>query len=487
MHTEERRLHRAAIGVYVLKTLREGALPLLVIIVLGVLGRGFDAAALARGALFAGVGLVIATITAYARWRSTRWWVNGDGIHRRSGIFNRKQTDIPLSRVQSLDLEQGIVQRLFGVQAAHVQTGGGGKQGEIVLEAVSAVELEGLRALIGGPAPAEAPVTRRRLSRGDLVLAALTAGQLGVILPVLAGMGQLLNDVFGEDAGRDAVRLVPDAVHEWVLVAAGLLAVAWLLSVAGALVAFAGFAIARDGDRLRIVRGLLERREATVPVARVRAVVVVEGLLRRPFGLASLRVEVIGHAKEASAAQALFPLLRRSEVRAFLDELLPELADDVDGLAPLPRRALRRYILPPVVVAVAAGALAWALAPVGAWTLLAAVPAAGYGAARWHAGGWRLAGGRLAVRGLRLARTTVLAPAALRESHTIAQTPLQRRGDLADLHVTFGKRTVARVHHLEAAAAHELFTRLSGALGSLCDPNAPGDRGPRPRPIPGDG
>jgi putative membrane protein len=461
MHPDERRLHRAAIGVYVLKTLREGALPLLIIVVLGVLGRGFDAQALLRGALFAGVGLVIATMTAYARWVSTRWWVNGDGIHRRSGIFSRKQTDIPLSRVQSLDLQQGVVQRMFGVQAVHVQTGGGGKEGEIVLEAVSSADLDALRALIGGAAVAADDVTARRLGRRDLVLTALTAGQLGVILPVLAAMGQLLNDVFGEDAGRDAVRLVPDAVHEWVLVAVGLLALAWLLSVAGALVAFAGFTITRDGDRLRIVRGLIERREATVPVARVRAVVVVEGLLRRPFGLASLRVEVIGHAKEASAAQALFPLLRRADVRPFLDELLPELADDIDRLEPLPARALRRYVLPPVAVAVVAAGAAWAVAPVGPWVVAVAVPAAAYGAARWHAAAWRFTGGRLAVRALRLARTTVLAPAALRESHTIAQTPLQRRGDLADLHVTFGKRTVAHVHHLEAATAHDLFTRLA--------------------------
>jgi putative membrane protein len=267
--------------------------------------------------------------------------------------------------------------------------------------------------------------------------------------------------VLGDETGRDAVRLIPRAAHEWALAGAGLLAAAWLLSVAGSLVAFAGFTVMRDGDRLRIRRGLLERRDATVPVERVRAVVVVEGVLRRPFGLASLRVEVIGHAKEASAAQALFPLLRRGEVRPFLDELLPELADAVDDLAPLPGRALRRYVLPPAVVGLAAGAAAWVLGA-GPPALLIAVPAAAYGAMRHRAAGWRLASGRLAVRSLRLARTTVLAPAVLRESHTLAQTPLQRRARLADLRVAFGKRTVARVHHLDAAVARAAFERVAG-------------------------
>ena len=59
----------------------------------------------------------------------------------------------------------------------------------------------------------------------------------------------------------------------------------------------------------------------------------IESLPRQPLGLAALRVEVIGHAKEQAAAQTLFPLLRRAEVEPFLRELLPELADGLDGLA----------------------------------------------------------------------------------------------------------------------------------------------------------
>ncbi|HEY6693144.1 MAG TPA: PH domain-containing protein [Solirubrobacteraceae bacterium] len=454
MSPEARRLHKAAIGVYVAKAVREGALPLLVLIVVGVFRQGLDAGALETGALYAAIGVAIAGITGYVRWSTTRWWVDRAGIHRRSGFLSTKQTDIPYSRVQSLDREQGVVQRLFGVHAVHVQTGGGGARGEIVLEAITEADLEALRGLIATPAAPVEDVAQRRLSRADLLLAALTAGQLGVILPLLAGAGQLAQNVAGDDAERDAIRLIPHAAHEWALALVGLLALAWLLSVAGAVVAFAGFTAIRDGGRLRIRRGLLEHREATVPVERIRAVVVVEGVLRRPLRLAAVRVEVIGHAKEPSAAQTLFPLLRRSAVRPFLDELLPELADDLDRLAPLPRRALRRYVLPPALGGAAAGAVAWALVA-GPWALLLALPAAAYGALRYRDAGWRAAGGRLAVRSLRIARTTVLAPARLRESQTVAQNPLQRRAGLADLEIAFGKRTVARVHHLEATTAFD--------------------------------
>ena len=460
-----RRLHRSGIAIYAVGALREAALPLVVLVVVSGLGGGLDERALVRGLAFAVAGVVAATALGYWRWTTTTWWVTADAIHRKSGLVGVKETDIPLRRIQAIDLEQGPVQRAFGVYSAHVQTGGGGAMGEIVLEAVGPEDVAALRALLAEREPAALaerpePEAERRLTRPMLLIAALTAGQLGVILPALAGFFQLLQSSLDED---EAVRLVPHTVMAAVFGAVALLVAAWLLSVLGSVVAFAGFTVTREGDRLRIRRGLLARREATVPVERVRAVEVVEGLLRLPFRLAAVRMEVIGHAKEQAAAQTLFPLLRRDEVRPFLDRLLPELADDLDGLEPPPARAARRYALPPAAMGLAAGVAVWAFTPGGPWALPLAAVLAGYGLLRFRAAGWRLSGERLAVRSLRVARVTVLGRAANREWHEVAQNVLQRRARLADVVVAFGKRTSARIRHLEAATATRLFERLGSS------------------------
>jgi putative membrane protein len=461
MSPEPRRLHRAGIAVYTVGALREFAVPLLVLVALSAFGGGMDERAMLRGVAFGVAGVVASTVLGYVRWRTTTWWMTPEAVHRKSGLVGIKETDVPLTRIQSLDLEQGPVQRLFGVYAVHVQTGGGGAKGEIVLEAVGEDDVRELRALLAGRAPApvaEVGGPERRLTRSRLLVAALTAGQLGVILPAVAGFFQLLQQSLGED---EAVRLLPHTATAAVTVAVALLVAAWLLSVLGSVVAFSGFTVSRRGDRLRIRRGLLARREATVPVERVRAVAVVEGVLRLPFGLAALRMEVIGHAKEAAAAQTLFPLLRREEVCGFLDEVLPELADDLDGLERPPARAARRYALPPAALGAVVAAAAWAFTPAGPWVLPAALLLGGYGWLRYRSAGWRLAGGRLAIRSLLFARTTVLGPARYREWHELSQHPLQRRGRLADVFVAFGKQTDARIRHLEAATAAALYDRLS--------------------------
>jgi putative membrane protein len=457
------RLHPAAIAVYAADALRQGAVPLLVLLGISVLGGGFDAEAAQRGLAFAVAGTALAALAGAFRWVTTSYSLAGRTIRLRQGLLSVKEVEIPFARVQAVDVQQGPTQRLFGVYRLDVQTGGGGEGGEIVLGAVDAAEVERIRALLGRPAAGEhaQAAPERRLSGRELAVAAATSGQLGVLVPVAAGVAQMSQQVFDDplEGERTIVGALPDGTLGWVLVVAGVIVIAWLLAALGTVVGFAGFAVRREGDELRIRRGLLQRRQVTLRVTRVRAVRMVESVPRQALGLAALRLEVIGHAKEQAAAQTLFPLLRRGAVEPFLRELLPEMADAIDGLAAPPGRALRRYVLPPLALT-AAAAVAAAVALGSPWPLLLAPLGAASGVLGFRAAGWRLEHGRLVVRSRRLARSTVLAPAAGRESQELAQTALQRRARLADVAVAFGKGTVAHIRHLDADDARGLWRAI---------------------------
>jgi putative membrane protein len=459
------RLHPAAIAVYAADALRQGAVPLLVIFGLSLFGGGLDAEAVLRGAMFALLGTAVATLAGGFRWATTSYSLAGHTVRMRQGLLSVKEVEIPFARVQALDVQQGPTQRLFGVYRLDVQTGGGGEGGEIVLGALEEAEIERIRALISGVRAlpdAGAPAgTERGLGGRRLALAAVTSGQLGVLVPVAAGVAQMSQQVFDDpiEGERTIAGALPEGALGWILLAAGVLVLTWLLAALGTVVGFGGFAVRRERDELRIRRGLLQRRQASLRVTRVRAVRVVESLPRQLLGLAAVRVEVIGHAKEHAAAQTLFPLLRREEVEPFLREFLPEMADSLDGLAAPPARALRRYVLPPLIATAVLGAVA-ALGLSSPWPLLVAPLGAAYGVLGFRAAAWRLQDGRLAIRSRRLARSTVLAPAAGRESHDLAQTVLQRRARLADVDVAFGKGTVASIRHLDAGDARGLWAAI---------------------------
>ena len=462
---EQRQLHHAAVGAEALSGLRQMALP---IIVIAVLGSGSVGGVLVYGA----IGVVLAVAFAFVQWSTTRWQLQQDAIRLRSGVISEKIVTIPYERVQAVDTVRGPIQRLFGVVELHVQSAGGGAQGEIILKAVTTDDAELVRRTVRGGggdellAAPERPVEQAAawsLRTGPLLVAALTSGSLGVLLPVVAGASQVADDVLGLE---DAEQLLPDTLGEAALIAAVVLGVAWVLSFLGTIVAFAGFSVSREGDRLRIRRGVLERREASVPVARVHAVRMIESPLREPFGLAQVRIETAGYAKEAATAQTLLPLVRRKDAEAVLRTLLPELDAALDAPERVPARAARRYVLPPVLTAaVVAGAL---LAVLGSDALpaLALVPLAALnGWGRYRAAGVVLRGDHVVLRGrtLTFARATAAADARRLQAVRSSVSPFQRRGRLATLAVDVSSGRSLGVAHVDAQTTTTLVGRLAAA------------------------
>jgi putative membrane protein len=455
-----RHLHRAAIVSGALDNLREIAIAVIVGMVLQA----------GAGNALSGVTLVLALggaatalVVGYLRWANEWYEVDGDALRHRRGIVSPDETVVPLARIQAIDVSQGPVQRLFGVHAVHVQTAGGGASGEIELRALDAAGVQALRAVAGLPEPAAQELPEWRLGAGGLLVTALTAPQFGVILPLLGGAAAVLENALSGDAARGLVDRVPtDAPGiARLLVAVALLS--WLVSFAGAIVAFAGFSVVRDGERLRIRRGLLQRRTASVPVGRVHAVDIVESILRQPFGLAAVRVEVAGYREEPAAAQTLFPVLRMTEVDELLRGYVPHLGGALGRLERPPARARRRYVLPSAFLVLLIGgaiALAWhsAWLAVPVLTLLGALD----GWSRYRAAGWRLTAEAIVIRRrwLTPARGTLVARLGRLQEHSLRQSPFQRRAGLANLGVAVGSGRRGRVEELELDTAVELFERL---------------------------
>ena len=460
---DERRLHPSALVIYSADALRNAAFPLLVILAVTLLGGPLDTRALVQAAIYGGIGLVIAVSVGAIKFQTTSYYIGPEAIHHLTGALSKKVTDIRLDRIQAIDVHQGPLQRAFGVFSVDIQTGAGKKGGEISLPALTPAAVEELRAArpqATAPSPVDAPAgPTQRVARRDLLIAAVTAGQLGIILPVLAGAGQIVQQLFEERRGEDAVRALPHSALAIVLIAG---------RPGGARVA------ALDRGRARHLRRLHRdpRRRAAEDPARLR-------LARRGDGAGLARARRAGRrgdlpapVRPGVADDRGHRLCRRGRGRAHAVPDRPRARRrglPVDGSCPswptIRAASPRRRRGPPAgtcccrsLAGAAVTGGAWFV--VGAFAPLALVVGVAYGHARWRAAAWRLADGRLAVRSMRLARTTVLAPARFRESHTLAQNVLQRRAGLADLEVAFGKQTTARIRHLEAADARAAWSAL---------------------------
>ena len=483
------RLHPAAILVELVPPLRQLAVPLVV---------GFFASGGGDWRwLFYLVAIVLTLLGAgaeFLKWRRFRYEVAGGALRVRSGVLARRERAVPLEHIQAVDFEETLVQRLFGVVGVKVETAAGGSaQSDVQLKALSKADAASLRDRLiaargmvspvdsdGAPraAPPVAPATAqliRRLSPAELLIAGATSGRIGPAMAILVGALQVADDLLPSQAWRRLNIPTPEITVQGVIIVLAVIGLAaWLLAVGSTVLSFGGFELRRDGDRLLISHGLLDRRRTTIPLARIQAVRVSEGLLRQPFGLGAVRIESAGYGKDTAESGVLFPLLRMSELASFLDSACPAFAVDTarTSLTKLPARARRRYV---GELAGWVALLTLAATSVTAWTprapwwwglfvLVLLLPAALLGVLRYRDAGWSLdAAERLVLRGRGLGRTTTITARRRLQQRAVNRSFLQRRARLATFHAAVasgGAGGRVALKHLDEAEAFTLLDRL---------------------------
>lgn len=457
MSSEPVRLHPAAMLLSGVTNARRWASAAVFPALAALFSGGPDAGRLVFVLAAMGIGMLVAAVWGVLSWYFTTYWVAGGAFYLRRGVIGKNERSIPLEHIQSVDVVQGVLQRLLGVVEIRIETAGGRQgQPDASLSSLSRDVAAALQRELAVARPLGAdsrtdtpePVTVRRLGAGRLLVAGATSGQIGVVLPLIGAATQIFDDILSQDQVISlSQRLLPNSAVTVIVIVLALLVVAWLISILGTVLAYTGFTLSRDGDNLHIRRGLLERRDVTIPLNRIQAVRAVEGLLRQPFGLVLLRMDSAGYGANAGVSTTLFPLLRRDEVSGFLRVMAPEFAAAAE-LQPLPRRSLRRYVLReliPLLLLLAPCVAGLILLPGdyrnAPWASLAAgygallLVAGAYGWLQFKGAGWAVAGDHLVLRFRRLARTTVIAPRRRLQSRSVRQSPFQRRVGLATLGV----------------------------------------------------
>ena len=402
------RLHPIYLLTGTAKTVRQ-AIPYLVVTIFG------GAPWWVNAALFVAIMWV-----AVAQWHVKKYAVVGGAFQVSGGLINRSTQVVPVTRIAVLAASQSFTQRLIGVWKLSVQAPGAGTNSVVTLACLSGHRLDELRAALEssgattthidpstfrhlspiqrylawrrtsvGAVPTHGPQVIAVLGTADAVVAAATNNVIFLIFVVELVAWFRFSDYVPIHAALFMERTVQP--HGLPAVLCTFAAVAIIGGVAVGVLRFHRFTLTRDGDVLHSSRGLLAKQAATIPVHRVQAVRVVEGLWRLLLGYCRLEVEVAGVGVTSVDQRLLFPLVRVDRVEALVEEALPELPRPSLPLEVLPARVHRRYLTLPLEYA-AAFTLLMLFLP-GWWAVLAALPVplgSLLGVARAREAGWLL-------------------------------------------------------------------------------------------------
>lgn len=450
-----------------------------------VLGTSAVAARLGPGVtVLAGVpvGVLFAALAvAYevVHYRHFEYELTEDTLDITSGVFFRRDREIPYGRVQNVDVVRDVFARVLGVAVLSLETAGGGET-EARLRYVGIDEARRVQSELQrrkgsvGSEPAEVgPASTRLFALDDrdlLLLSVLSFDPrfLSVVLVALPAIGpNLLPSV---DTTTRAVVVGLSIVG--VLVSGLAL---WAASAAATFVRYYGFELHRVGDELRYERGLIQRYDGSIPLSKVQTVVVDENVLMRRFGYASLSVETAGYAPGSTPArgsEAAIPLAERDALMDLAREIEPF---EQPPLARPPVRAKRRYVIRYALLVAAIVAIGYAvdvLLIAYPWYLLVALFLAVPVAAdrKWRHTGWALGRGYAFTRRGFWRRRTHVIPDFRVQTVADRQTVFQRRWSLGSVVIdTASSRSLtgddATAVDLDASDANQLREAVRTRLG----------------------
>jgi len=499
MRSEPRSLHPASmvLGVPLAVLVRSIILPAVAVLASG---------------LWASVPLVVGLASAVVvgrvlAWQRFRFSFDGDVVRVESGVLQRSHRSVDVARVQQVEIDRPLAQRLLGVATLRIETAGADDEPEIelrVLAEADAVELrDAVRAgrdrarAVGTTTPSEpgtigddAASTHElllALPLGRIALTAVTGAQLLVAPALIGGALQLtelrLDELVIDVAQRIATlgSTLGSAVLTVVAVATAL-SIMLITTLVVGVVRDGRFRVERIGEDLVVRRGLLGTRESTLPLQRIQVVRVVGNPLRRMLGMATVRVHSAGSGGGGDRRRVTVPMLRPHEVDVLIGRLLPS-----DAPLPIPRRhpraavrrAVVRRLLPLAELAVVGTVLVVLLRPalaervpvplivLGVVVVVLASVVLGFaeGRALGHARNDRL----LVVRHGALMRTASVLPLARLQAVTLVANWFQRRLGLASViaHVA-GPGGDVRV--LDAAQDDARRLRAELAVAAAGDP-----------------
>lgn len=323
-----------------------------------------------------GAALALASVGLMLSWQRFSYLRDDQQLIVRSGVWFRQLKTIHRNRIHSIQIQQPLIQRLFGVAQVVVETAGRGEKPEAVLYTVTLAEAREIQSLArkepGDALKAAAldssvpvvlldddipkPRVRIHLTPLTFLLAAVTTSNLQLTMAFIAGLVSFADDILGESIydslAHTAVKYLngPFSVLIWTGVA---LLISWVLSIGLYVWKYAGFKLEGNGDRITVSYGLIEKQQLTFPVSKVQAAMLVEGLLRRPFGRGELRLLVVHSDKEA--AVMLHPFVKVSEVKELLGQLVPHIHPLAPSITP-PREAWFSFVRWKLLVSILASA-----------------------------------------------------------------------------------------------------------------------------------
>ena len=510
-HTQEHRLHPITLVQRVILSL-----PGLVILLLTTWQSPDEGnlASLVVTILYAVVALPI----IYLRYARFRYWITDTELVIHSGVLTRQHRNIPLDKIQNVEIVQRLLPRLTGTAQVQVVTAGS-SAAEGVLQFVSLEEANRIREIVrsynrlenraNGPADAnpesanqggELPELRSRLASAPrLSLYAMSIGRVllsGVFRFSLLYIALIFSalqffqpdpDKLADWIMRSRFEPVLEAMRaspftSAVLAIIGAAALSWLSGIIVNLNKFFAFKLWKEGSKIGRRSGLLTVTEGSIPLKKIQALVVRTNPVMSAAGWSSLHVQTMGLDDNDSGHRVVVPFARTGETDEIAHSILD--FDAIPAFIHVSQKRIMRLFVRYTLLLLALIATIRIWYPSIVWAVFVVPALFGTAYLQWKHHLYAVTDQMLAVKRGVINRRTWMLPLAKAQVFYATESFFQRRRGLRSVYVdSAGASSISRPVVIDVdrevanSLTNALYSRFKLATRSLDQASSgPSDR-----------
>ncbi|HZV44324.1 MAG TPA: PH domain-containing protein [Saprospiraceae bacterium] len=315
---------------------------LLIVLINPTSGKGYVITLIVMGIVFLAI---VYSLLAYSRFY---YFIQKNELCVRSGVFRKTVINVPFDRIQSVDFKRNLAHQFLQVVSVQVDTAGS-KGSELELDAIEFTKAEELRDLVLAykrsqslskesqvdsippiPQVAEKPELILSLSPNDLMKVGMSENHLrtaGIIfaffLSLADDLDQLLGwDVYGQlEHTTTAMSLV--GILATLIAIPLFIIISFLITMIRTVLRFYGLKFWREGQRFKVVSGLLTRKEKTIQKSKIQVIRWVTSPLKRIFGIYQMNIYQAANFDQHQDKSLEIPGCYQQQVDETLDVVVP--------------------------------------------------------------------------------------------------------------------------------------------------------------------
>lgn len=322
----------------------------------------------------------------------TRYWIEDEHFIVTSGWINKKRKELNLSRIQSLDTTQGLVNQIVGGVSLQIKTPSDGvelatiskeqsnliertirehqlqikedKNEEVVNSEQNVVEEQPIQSTDNvASSTLQNESTLYKMSWRSLLLMAMTSGAIGVALATVSPiLGAFQHMIPWEKWTSSLWHWINSVLFIVLFIVGVVLLVSYIIGTLITIVRYYNYTVTQQDSQLKISYGLLNVKNITVPTDRLQAVLEKQSFLRKLFGYTSIHFIITSDLDITSEEDAsdngkimILPFIKRQEAYHIIKSLVPEMQFN-DIKTDMPWRGYHRhFLIPSIILMIAAG------------------------------------------------------------------------------------------------------------------------------------